>query len=228
MDPETYARNRLSSIHSTGSRTEVGKRRANLHAIRHSITGRVHIATPEESAAFDKHCRTYHEALQPAGLLEPQLVQEIAEDKWRLKRIRTIEDSIFAQGHHDHVDELPSGNPEVDAALAEGKTWIEQARSLQLLTLYESRIRRAIEKHTAEFKAMQAEPKAAHAQAQREAIALSQLATSEGHVYQPEADFIPPFDYGGFVFSPQEIARVIDREDRLKRALALPRPTKIC
>jgi hypothetical protein len=228
MDPKTYAQNRLNSMHSTGPRTELGKRRASLNAIRHSITSRVHIATPEESAAFDKHCRNYHEALLPAGLLEPQLVQEIAEDKWRLKRIRTIEDAIFAQGHHDHVDELPSGNPEVDAALAEGKTWVEQARSLQLLTLYESRIRRAIEKHTAEFKAMQAERKAAHAKAQREAIALAQLAAAEGKPYQPAYDFVPAFDYGGFVFSPEEIARVIDREDRLKRAFALPQSIKIC
>jgi hypothetical protein len=153
------------------------------------------------------------------------LAQEIAEDRWRLKRARSLENSIFAEGHNNHVGELESGHPQVDAALAEGRIWIEQAKYFHLLTLYESRIRRTIEKNTVELKAMQSQRKEAFAAAQKEAILLARLAQTEGATYVPAADFTPAHDFGGFVFSSSEIARLLDRESRVERARALnPQP----
>jgi hypothetical protein len=69
-----------------------------------------------------------------------------------------------------------AGHPEVVAALAQGRTWIAQARNLQLLTTYEQRIRRSVEKDMADLKALQAERKAAIAQAEEKARLLVQLA----------------------------------------------------
>jgi hypothetical protein len=198
------------------------KRRSNLTATKHSQSGKIHIATAEETTAFDKHCQAYTEALAPVGTLEEELAHEIAEDRWRLKRARSVENAIFAVGHQQHAAEFPSGHPEVDAALAEGKTWLGQSRQLQLLTLYEGRIRRAIAQNTLELKAMQAERKAAYAQAQRQAIVLSRVAQSDGEPYDPVADFSPAEEHGGFVFDASAIARVIDRARRLERGMQLP------
>ncbi len=218
MTDNQLSANRANAQKSTGPKTPEGKRRSSLNARRHSLTGKIHIATPEESQAFDQHCKAYHAELSPVGILESDLAQEIAEDRWRLKRARSLENSIFAQGHHDHADSSNSGHPQVDAALAEGKTWVEQARNLQLLTLYENRIRRAIEKNTVQLEAMQAKRKQAHNVAQHEAIRLWQLAEAEGQTYHPDQDFLPSRDHGGFVFSPAEITRVIARKDRSDRA----------
>jgi hypothetical protein len=220
MSPQKLEANRANAQLSTGPVTEPGKRRSSFSAFKHGLTGKVHVATPEDTEAFERHCQIYIEALAPASVVELELAHEIAGDRWRLKRVRSIENAIFAQGPDNPAAD--SDDPQVDAALAEGQTWIEQARNIQLLSLYEQRIRRAIEKHTAEFKSMQDERKTA--QAQHEATALARLAESEGRAYDPASDFTPAADHGGFVYSSTEIARILDRAQRLHRALSLAEP----
>jgi hypothetical protein len=102
---------------------------------------------------------------RPRRALELDLAQAIAEDRWRLNRARALENSIFALGQTEHVPD-DSDNPELDAALAQGRTWIDHARELQLLTTYENRIRRSVEKNTAELRALQKERKFAPIEAQ--------------------------------------------------------------
>ena len=48
-------------------------------------------------------------------------------------------------GLQEHSDPN-AAHPEVDAAFAQGRTWIAQAKNLQLLTTYEQRIRRSVER----------------------------------------------------------------------------------
>jgi hypothetical protein len=88
----------------------------------------------------------YKEALAPVGILETELAAEISKRKSRLKRASSVEDSIFAQGHLDHPESLNSGHTAVDSSLAEGLVWKEQARKLLLISPYETRIRRGIER----------------------------------------------------------------------------------
>ncbi len=210
--------NQSNSQHSTGPKTEAGKRRSSLNAFRHGLTGQIHIATPEEMDAFRKHCETWREALAPIGILEIEAVQEIAEDRWRLKRARALENGIFAQGHREHIDQMGSGNAEVDTALAQSQTWLNMGKSLQLLTIYERRIKKSLNENEIQLKSMQEARKAAHAQALHEAILLTELAQSKGELYDPAPDFPPTADFGGFVYSTTEIARQLDRFHRLTAA----------
>jgi hypothetical protein len=140
---------------STGPRTPEGRKRSSLNAFRHGLTGQIIVHTPEDQEAFNKHCDGIREALAPEGALELDLAQAIAEDRWRLNRARALENSIFALGQSELVPE-DSDNPDLDAALAQGRTWIAHARELQLLSIYESRIRRSVEKNTAELRTVQA------------------------------------------------------------------------
>ena len=142
MTESQFAANRANAKLSTGPRTEEGKKRSSLNAFRHGLTGQIVIHTPEDQAAFQKHCDAIREALAPVGALEFDLARAIAEDKWRLNRARALENAIFTLGLQEHSDP-GAANPEVDAALAEGRTWIAQAKNLQLLTIYEQRIRRS-------------------------------------------------------------------------------------
>ncbi len=160
-------------------------------------------------------------------MVESDIVQEIAENRWRLKRARAIENAIFAQGHDRHADTFNSGHPQVDSALAEGQTWLDRAPSLALLTIYENRIRRAIEKNTAQLEALQAQRKAAHQRAEAEAIRLQSLAESTGEIYQPATDFLPASAHGGFVYSASEIDRILHRRERLSLSYALTGPQVI-
>jgi hypothetical protein len=206
---------------SSGPRTQEGKKRASLNAHRHGLTGQIVIHTPEDAQAFKKHCDGIREALAPVGALEIDLAQAIAEDRWRLNRARALENSIFALGQGEHRLEDSGHHPEVDAAFAQGRTWMAHAHQLHLLTTYENRIRRSVEKNTAELRALQAERKAAVAKAEEEARLLVQLAEAEGGDYDPASDFPPESQPVGFVFSRPAIQRQIDRSQRLGRALGL-------
>jgi hypothetical protein len=160
----------------------------------------------------------YKEAYAPVGILETELVVEIAKGKWRCKRASSVEDSIFAQGHLDYANDMESGHPAVDSCLAEGKVWKEHSHSVMLISLYETRLRRSVEKDIAALEAMQAKRKEAYARAQDEAIRLAQLAASEGKGYDPGDDFVPASAYGQFVFSAPDLLRVLDRRNRVSRS----------
>ncbi len=224
MDPVQYAQNKLNSLQSTGPRTEEGKRRSSLNSTRHSLTGQIVIFTPEDAVAFEKHCTALRESMEPVGVQELELAQAIAEDRWRLKRARALENSMFAQGHRDHMNKVDFGHEETNAALAQGNTWKEQAKSLHLLTIYEQRIHRTMQKNTAELKELQSARKAAYEQAQAEALLLTDLAQSKGETYSPAPDFPPTHYFGGFVYASAEIARLLSRNARLEEAIARKKP----
>jgi hypothetical protein len=201
-----------------GPKTQEGRRRSSLNACKTLITSKVHLCSPEEQPTYDAHMAAYKEALAPVGILETELVAEISKMKWRQKRISSVEDSIFSQGYLDHAENMNTGHAAVDSCLAEGMVWKEQAKNLLLISLYEMRMRRALEKDMAALEAMQAKRKEAYAQAQDEAIRLAQLAASEGEEYDPGEDFIPATAYGEFVFSEPDLLRVLDRRNRVSRS----------
>src|SRR5580658_3993259 len=193
--------NRENAQLSTGPRTAAGRKRSSLNAFRHGLTGQIVIHTPEDEQAFKKHCDGIREALAPVGALEIDLAQAIAEDRWRLNRARALENSIFALGQTKYVPD-DSDNPDLDAALAQGRTWIDHAHELQLLSTYENRIRRSVEKNTAELRALQAERKFAPVEAQLEHFINAQ---SEGGNDDPAGDVSPE--------TPDSLVRSFEKPD---------------
>src|SRR5580704_14908480 len=174
---------------STGPKTPEGKGRCRLNAYRHGLTGQLCVFTPEEQKAYEKHCKIILDALAPVGDFERDAAQSIADDHWRLKRARAIEASTFALGTHEHAANT-AGHPDVDAAFAQARTWEKAAHNLQLLTVYEQRIRRAVERNTAQLKTLQTERKETAAEAMRLAKRLYRLAEAQGKPYRPEAFFV--------------------------------------
>jgi hypothetical protein len=151
--------------------------------------------------------------------METELAQAIADDRWRLQRAATLESSIFAEAAEKFVSESvdATGDPEIDVALSAGRAWTAEARNLNLLTLYESRIQRRFEKNMAELRKLQTERKASLAQAIEEAAILSQLAESKGEAYNPAE----AFQLRNFEFSATEIACMVSRWQRLSQAKKL-------
>ena len=214
MAPRNFETNRANAQKSTGPVTEAGKQTVSQNALRHGLSGSVHAALPGEQEPFARHCLAMREALAPIGVIEEELVEDIAADRWRLKRARAMENALFTQ-----IEQEQSG--QLSAAAAQAQAWIDASKGLQRLALYVSRIQRAIEKSTAKLEALQATRKAAHAQALEEAILLTELAQSKNETYDPAPDFPPSADPAGFVYSPPEIARQISRRARLEEAQSL-------
>ena len=222
----------------TGPRTPEGKKRSSLNSWRHGLTGQINVLTEPDRVAFDKHVAGLVECHKPIGHAETDLVQSIAEHQWRLKRARALENSIFAMGLDDPMSPV-TGHEEVDTAFAQACVWLKEGKNLQLLTLYEQRIQRAAEKNTAELRMLQAERKAEAAKTLEEILKLARLAWMLGKEYDPANDLsgaalatpdamARPYPHNGqaqsnasgqeFVCSTLQVAKIVDREERLKKA----------
>jgi len=201
---------------ATGPKTQEGKRACRLNAWRHGLTGQIIVLTPDEQQAYENHTRIVLDALAPATDFERIIAQSIADGHWRLNRARAIESSMFALGMQSGFDD--TGDPQVDEAFDQAHTWIDEARNLNLLTIYEQRIQRSVDKNTAQLKAIQAERKEQAQEAMRQAKLLYQLAEAEGKPYQPEAYFTAAPEVRESVFSTTEIVRELTRTKLLNDA----------
>jgi hypothetical protein len=152
--PAQILANRENARRSTGPRTEEGKSRTRLNGIRHGLTGQTVLRPEEDRDAYNRHCQDLLNCLRPQGEIETQIVQSVADDYWRLNRIKAIEDNIFALGIEAHAGEF-SDDVLTDHALAQAQTYLEQAKEINLLSLYEGRLNRAAAKKLVELRELQ-------------------------------------------------------------------------
>jgi hypothetical protein len=202
--------NRSNALLSTGPKTEEGKKRSRLNALRHGITDQVATMTDEDRAAHDKLSSALMKDLAPEGAMETQLAQRIATDSWRLNRISAVEDNLFALGLQKNGGQLCPDNEQIDDALTTARVFTMESKQLQLLTLYEQRINRSLQKNLALLQSVQAVRKLEREAAMKEAATLLKLSEMKGLEYVPARD--------GFTFSTDQIHAAIDREQRLQRA----------
>jgi len=134
--------NHRNAARSTGPRTEEGKRRSSLNALRHGLTGQTVVLPEDDLAAYQKHCAQFHAELKPQGLLETKAVQTIADTYWRLDRIRAMENNLFSLGFHELSGELSSDDPAIHCALVQAKSLDGRGDLLARLSLYEQRLNR--------------------------------------------------------------------------------------
>jgi hypothetical protein len=191
------------STSGQGPKTAEGKAHSSQNNLRHGLTGQISLLPTEDREAHDAFCTGLFDSFHPETPMERQLAQSVAEDSWRLNRACAIENNMFALGHAGERREL-------QIALADAKCFQEQASQFNLLTIYEQRINRNLQRNLKLLRELQAERKQQHEQQMEEAQLLAQVSLSNGLPYIPERD--------GFVFSPAEINRAIDRNNRLKAA----------
>ena len=202
--------NRNNALRSSGPKTEAGRNRSRMNALRHGLTGQVTTMTDEDRTAHDQFSKALIKDLAPEGAMETQLAQRVATDSWRLNRISAIEDNLFALGQLQNAGQACPDVPQIDATLISARVFTLESKQLQLLTLYEQRINRSLQKNLAMLQSLQATRKSEREAAMKEAAALLQLSEMKGLEYAPAKD--------GFVFSNDQIHAAIDHDQRLQRA----------
>jgi hypothetical protein len=201
--------NRLNAQKSTGPKTPEGKAKSSLNACRHQLTGQVTTMTEPDRVMYNVFLEGYMQEWKPEGATEIQLVTRIAHDNWRLNRAGAIEDNLFAIGSGDITYASDSHNyAEIEDSFTQARTYQKEAKTLQLLSLYEQRTTRTVHKNIELLKKMQADRFAKEAEQLEEAKRLLQLSEMRNLPYDPAAD--------GFVFSTKQIHAAIDRDRRLK------------
>ena len=83
--------------HSTGPRTEEGKRRSSLNAVKHGAYSRKTTILPgEDQHAFDELTRWHFATYLPEGPIEASFVHQMANALWRLERLGPAETSLVS------------------------------------------------------------------------------------------------------------------------------------
>jgi hypothetical protein len=181
--PDARARaNRANSRQSTGPRTDSGKQRSSLNALRHGLTAACAVLPSEDRAAFDAHCRGFFDEYQPATPTETHLTQELAHTAWRLNRI-----------------------PSLEAALLDGADLdiIDSHRALATLGLHYTRLSRQFQKTVDTLRDIQADRAERERRDLKDAAAILELHKHKGVLWEPAEH--------GFVFSSDQVERFAQR-----------------
>src|SRR5262245_34450591 len=86
--------NRLNARRSSGPRTQEGKGRARMNALRHGLTAKNIVIGDEDPKEFEDLRATLEHDLQPKTALEGELLERLAGLLWRLRRVPAIEAAI--------------------------------------------------------------------------------------------------------------------------------------
>jgi hypothetical protein len=152
------AANRANAQLSTGPRTEAGKAKSSLNAVKTGLTGRTVLLPAEDAAAYGAHIERFRKELKPVGERETQLVQSLADTQWRLDRIPGLEFGLFALGRKRYADLFEEEEDEqVRAALLDAHILMTEARHFKNLHLQESRLRRQYRQDAQELQELQAQ-----------------------------------------------------------------------
>src|SRR5580698_3776138 len=96
--PNRIETNRANAQHSTGPKTEAGKQRSSLNALRHGLTGQIVVMPTEDLAAYQSHLKSFEDEYAPEGATEANLVQALADTSWRLNRVAALETNLLILG----------------------------------------------------------------------------------------------------------------------------------
>jgi hypothetical protein len=93
--PARLAANAANAHLSTGPKTPEGKARSSQNARTHSLTARELVVQQHEREEFEQMLAAYHDDLQPAGMLEMALFNQLVHSAWNLRRVHILEAEIF-------------------------------------------------------------------------------------------------------------------------------------
>jgi hypothetical protein len=191
--------NRANSRHSTGPRTDSGKQRSSLNALRHGLTAASAVLPSEDQAAYDTYRRSFFDEYQPATPTETQLIQELADTAWRINRIPVLEAALL-----DRAANPPNDQARIDFDI------VDAHRALATLGLHYQRLSRQFQKAVDQLRDIQAERAERERRDLKDAAALLELHKHKGVPWEP-ADH-------GFVFSKDQVEAFSQRLIRLNES----------
>ena len=179
--------NRANSQKSTGPRTEAGKSRSAMNALKHGLTAKAILLPTEDSEAYQRHIDSFMNEYKPANPGELTQVQFLAETSWLLARVGRLELALFSE-------------------FDEHKTLDSQMRALATISIHRHRLSRDFDRTLKELKQAQHDRIKQHRFQVAEASKLYSLDEDQGIEYDPSVD--------GFVFPKSEVETFVLRQQR--------------
>jgi hypothetical protein len=198
--------NRNNAQHSTGPKTETGKWRSSLNALRHGLTGQIVVMPTEDMAAYQSHLKSFTDEYNPKGATEAQLVQQLADTSWRLNRAASLEANLYTLAAGLEPDPLTEAPDQVQATMAIAAALESQSKALMNLSLHSQRLSRQFERTITQLRDIQKTRQAAERSQLNDLVNIMEMHESKGKSYNPSSD--------GFVFTKEEIARAVQSRTR--------------
>jgi hypothetical protein len=202
--PHRIEINRANAQHSTGPKTETGKQRSSLNALRHGPTGQIVVMPTEDLQAYQLHLKSFAEEYHPQGATESHLVQGLADASWRLNRVAALETNLLTLGITHECDPI-AGALAIAAALE------SQSKALANLSMHSQRLSRQFERTVTQLRALQKVRRAKEESDMSDLLDIMEMVESTGETYDPSAD--------GFVFSQLQIDAAVRARKRKRLAL---------
>jgi len=197
--------NRANAQHSTGPKTEAGKERSSLNALRHGLTGQIVVMPTEDLNAYRSHLKSFTGEYNPKGATEANLVQALADCSWRLNRVAALETNLLTLGvtHETPIADAPE---QIQDAFSIVAALESQSKALSNLSMHSQRLSRQFERTVAQLRDLQETRQAKEKQELDRLVDIIKMYKSKGETYDPSAD--------GFVFSDQQIKESIQARNR--------------
>jgi hypothetical protein len=194
--------NRANAQNSTGPKTDEGRKKSSLNALRHGLTGQIVVMRSEDPDAYRNHLAAFKTDLQPKGSVEDHLVQSLADTAWRLNRVAALENNLLTLGAAHASEQIQQSL--CIAALE------SQAKALSNLSMHSQRLSRQFERTVNQLRDIQKQRRDQETLAMNQAMDLLETAEKNGESYDPSRD--------GFVFSKSEIDAALHLRNRARRA----------
>jgi hypothetical protein len=202
--PNRVEINRANAQHSTGPKTEAGKQKSSLNALRHGLTGQIVVMPTEDLQAYQLHLKSFTEEYNPQGATESNLVQALADASWRLNRVAALESNLLILGITQECDPI-AGALAIAAALE------SQSKALANLSMHSQRLSRQFERTVTQLRALQEIRLAKEKHDLYGLLDIMEMVESTGETYDPSSD--------GFVFSQPQIDAAKRARNRERLAL---------
>jgi hypothetical protein len=134
---------------STGAKSEAGKAKISHNAVKTALTGQTVLLQTDDIAGYEKLGQMLIGLYKPATQEEELIVQSVIDAEWRLQRIPSLEEGIYAVGRNQLIE------TNTNIHLLDVEVYLKYERQLKNLSLQENRIRRNREKDIARLKEIQ-------------------------------------------------------------------------
>jgi len=208
--PLQYAANRLNAMKSTGPASPKGKVRSSLNALRHGLTARVVVLPSEDMAAYEAFSKEIVDSLDPQTPMERQFAQTVADNQWRINRIRSVEDGMLADAHFEKAGDFDAEHPDIHSTLTASRAFRNHSQDFVNLSIYEQRLHRSMKEALRQLDELQTKRRDRYKTQMDDAIRLSNTEKMKGLPYDPAPD--------GFVYAAAEIGHEHDSRHLAKIA----------
>jgi hypothetical protein len=145
---------RVNGAKSNGPVTEEGKARSSQNSLKHGLNSSRVVLEHESQEEYDELEASIANRFKPADTIEGELVKEMAESRWRLRRVAEMESALIARAIRRQMEELgPDADPAEARALAYAD--VAESKSFRSLGRHQAQLRRAYEKAWKELERIQ-------------------------------------------------------------------------